>query len=116
MESMDLRRRPAILFDVMDTLVYNPFFKEIPAFFGLSHEELLRLKHPTAWIEFESGAIPEPEYLKRMFADGRRFDEAAFRNCVFAAYRWVDGMEDCLAYVFRANNEIHTLSNYPPWY
>jgi HAD superfamily hydrolase (TIGR01509 family) len=115
-ETMDPDDRMAIFFDIMDTLVYNPFFKEIPAFFGVTHEELLRRKHPTSWIEFERGTIPEAEYFRRMFADGSRFDEARFRTCVAAAYRWVDGMEDCLAEIHRAGNRIHALSNYPSWY
>jgi HAD superfamily hydrolase (TIGR01509 family) len=113
---MGAHPRPVILFDVMGTLVYNPFFREIPAFFGLTHAELLRRKHPTSWIEFETGAISEAEYFARLFADGSRFDEDAFRNCVADAYRWLDGMEACLDEVGAAGNEIHTLSNYPVWY
>ena len=45
--------RPVLLFDVMDTLVYEPFHHEMPAFFGLSFDELMAAKHPTAWVEFE---------------------------------------------------------------
>src|SRR4051812_10951651 len=103
---MDLVGRPVILFDVMDTLVHNPFFKEIPAFFGLTLQEMLRRKHPTVWVEFEKGLIEESEYLRRMFADGSRFDEAGFRTCVATAYRWLDGMEECLAELVHAGNEM----------
>ena len=113
---MDARARPLILFDVMGTLVYNPFFREIPAFFGLTYAELLRLRHPTSWIEFETGAISEAEYLTLLFADGSRIDDDAFRNCVADAYRWLDGMEACRAELCGAGNEVHTLSNYPIWY
>lgn len=113
MEALD---RPLILIDVMNTLVYNPFYQEIPAFFGLTSSELLRRKHPTSWIEFETGAISEDEYFARLFSDGSRFDEDAFRNCVADAYRWLDGMERCLADLSGAGNEVHTLSNYPVWY
>jgi HAD superfamily hydrolase (TIGR01509 family) len=100
----------------MDTLVYNPFSKEIPEFFGLTQAELVRLKHPTSWLEFETGKISETEYLRRYFTDERRFDQQAFLACVRAAYRWVDGMEELLRELHGAGFEMHTLSNYPPWY
>ena len=45
--------RPILLFDVMGTLVHDPFFEEMPEFFGLSFDELLAVKHPSAWVEFE---------------------------------------------------------------
>jgi FMN hydrolase / 5-amino-6-(5-phospho-D-ribitylamino)uracil phosphatase len=108
--------RPSILFDVMGTLVYNPFSREIPAFFGLTHAELARRTEPTSWIDFERGAISESEYFTRLFIDGSRFDEDAFRYCVADAYRWLDGMEACLAELSGAGNEVHALSNYPMWY
>ena len=113
---MQPQARPLIFFDVLGTLVYNPFFREIPAFFGLTHAELLRRKHPTSWIDFEMGRMSETEYFARFFSDGSRFDEDAFRTCVADAYRWIDGMESCLAEVQGAGNEVHTLSNYPVWY
>ncbi|HEY6346006.1 MAG TPA: HAD-IA family hydrolase [Bryobacteraceae bacterium] len=113
---MVARARPTILFDVMGTLVYNPFFREIPAFFGLTHAEFLRRRHPTSWIEFETGRISEAEYLSRFFADDTLFDMDAFRNCVAKAYRWLDGMESCLADVHGAGNQVYTLSNYPVWF
>ena len=39
-----------LLLDVMGTLVYEPFHTELPAFFGMTLEELYAAKHPTAWI------------------------------------------------------------------
>ena len=113
---MEAHPRPLILFDVMGTLVYNPFFREIPAFFGLTYDELLRRKIRHSWIEFETGAISEAEYFARLFADGSRFDEDAFRSCVADAYCWLDGMQTCLSELCGAGNEVHTLSNYPVWY
>ena len=44
---------PVLLFDVMGTLVHDPFECEIPGFFDLTREELVRRQHPTNWIEFE---------------------------------------------------------------
>ena len=100
----------------MGTLVYNPFFVEIPSFFGMSLEELRGCKHPTSWIEFESGAITQDIYLARLFTDCRPFNHAEFLACVASAYRWLDGMEACVADLRAAGHAVHTLSNYPLWY
>lgn len=53
------RKLPILLFDIMDTLVRDPFYQDVPAFFGMSLKELIDCKHPTAWIEFEKGLIDE---------------------------------------------------------
>jgi HAD superfamily hydrolase (TIGR01509 family) len=105
-----------IFFDVLGTLVQNPFYREIPAFFGLTINELRRCSHPTSWLEFERGEIAELEYLNRMFMDERRFDKGAFLGEVKRAYRWIDGMEPMLADLQSQGTEMHTLSNYPVWY
>ena len=109
-------RRSIVLCDVMDTLVHEPFHLEMPAFFHLSLEELVAAKHPTAWIEFELGALSEEQFLARFFRDGRGFDRAAFVRAVRAAYRWLPGMQELLAALAARGHAIHALSNYPCWY
>jgi HAD superfamily hydrolase (TIGR01509 family) len=111
-----MQTRPTLLFDVMDTLVYNPFNREIPEYFGLSQSELLAQKHPTAWLRFETGQIEEAEYLRYYFNDEREFDHQEFLRVVQSAYQWVDGAEQLLQRLSRAGLEIHTLSNYPVWF
>jgi FMN phosphatase YigB (HAD superfamily) len=111
-----MAERPIVLFDVMDTLVVDPFRVHIPAFFGLELSELLAQKHPTAWVDFEKGLIGEAEYAGRMFADGRTVDPSALAAHVRDAYRWVEGIEPLLAELSRAGVEMHALSNYPVWY
>jgi FMN hydrolase / 5-amino-6-(5-phospho-D-ribitylamino)uracil phosphatase len=105
-----------LLLDVLGTVVYEPFFVEVPRFLGLSLEELLAAKHPTAWAEFERGAIDEAELERRFFRDGRAYDHAGMRACMEAAYRFVDGMEPLLADLSAAGVPMHALSNYPDWY
>ena len=107
---------PVLLFDVMGTLVYNPFYKEVPGFFGMSLKRLLALKDPDAWIEFEEGKIDEKDYFRRYFIDRRGFDHNAFRVCVRNAYRWVEGMEALLGDIRDGGRQMHILSNYPSWY
>ncbi|MDA1267103.1 MAG: hypothetical protein O2816_18645, partial [Planctomycetota bacterium] len=54
---------PILLLDVMSTLVVDPFYQEIPAFFGLSLDELLAQKDPRAWVDFEQDAIDEATFF-----------------------------------------------------
>lgn len=32
-------------------VVYDPFFQDMPRFFGCTFKELLAAKHPTAWLQ-----------------------------------------------------------------
>jgi HAD superfamily hydrolase (TIGR01509 family) len=108
--------RPVLLFDVMGTLVYEPFFVEVPAFFGMSLEQLLVAKHPTAWAEFERGEIDEKTLAAIYFKDGRPFDYAELKSCMTKAYSWLDGMNELLVELREAEFSMHALSNYPVWY
>ena len=109
-------KRPIILIDVMETLVTEPFFTTMPAFFGMSFDELLATKHPTSWVEFEKGRITEAEYVERFFRDRRPVDRDALRQCLRRSYCWLDGMEELLGELKSAGYEIHALSNYSSWY
>lgn len=111
-----MERRAILLFDVMDTLVHEPFYREMPAFFGMTAAELAAAKHPTAWIDFELGRASEAEFLASFFRDGRDFDRVGFVRCVRAAYRWLPGMEELLAALCARGHALHALSNYPEWY
>lgn len=105
-----------MLFDVMGTLVHDPFFDEMPAFFGLSFDALLKATHPTAWVEFELAARSESSFLRDFFADGRQFDHQGFLACVRDAYRWLVGMDGLLGELKERGHEMHAFSNYPVWY
>src|SRR5688500_234070 len=100
----------------MDTLVRDPFFTHMAPFFGLSFEQLLATKHPTAWRDFELGQIGEQELGERFFRDGRRADVAALREHMRGAYEWVEGMEPLLRELQERGVAMHLLSNYPEWY
>ena len=108
--------KPIILWDVMGTLVHDPFYEEMPEFFGVSFEGLLRQLKPGPWVEFELGKRTQSEFLVDFFADGRQFDQDAFVDCVENAYRWLPGMEKLVADLRESGHKMHTLSNYPEWY
>lgn len=105
-----------VLFDVMDTLVHDPFRHEMPAFFGMTLEAMLREKHPRAWIEFELAERDEASFLRDFFADARAFDAEGFREAVFEGYRLLPGIEPLLRELSDRGVEMHAASNYPPWY
>lgn len=105
-----------VLWDVMDTLVVDPFHRVMPEFFGLDLQGLIAQKHPTAWVRFERAELDEKSFLAAFFKDGRSFDHEGFKARVRAAYDWVPGMEDVLRSLAERGVGMHAFSNYPSWY
>lgn len=112
----DAKRYRALLFDVMGTLVVEPFFEAVPAALGMSIEELLEHKHPTAWVEFETGAIDEAELRAKFFLDGRDYPHDEMKAAMVEVYDWLEGTEQLLSDLVDRGHELHLLSNYPLWY
>ncbi|KAK9293031.1 hypothetical protein L1049_021015 [Liquidambar formosana] len=110
------RKLPILLFDIMDTIVRDPFYHDIPAFFGLSFKELIECKHPTAWIEFEKGLIDETELARKFFKDERPFDLEGLKDCMRGGYSYIEGVEGLLNDLKQNNYEMHAFTNYPIWY
>ncbi|KAL4609821.1 hypothetical protein ACB092_08G008500 [Castanea dentata] len=110
------RKLPILLFDIMDTIVRDPFYHDVPAFFGMPMKELLECKHPTAWIEFEKGIIDEVELARKFFKDGRSFDLEGLKNCMKRGYSYIEGVEELLHALKQNCYEIHAFTNYPIWY
>lgn len=108
--------KSVLLWDVMGTLVHDPFFEDMPAFFGMTFDAMLRAKHPRAWVEFEVGKRDEQEFLDDFFLDRRAFDHRAFIRTVAGAYAWLPGMEALLQELQGAGCSMHAFSNYPVWY
>lgn len=100
----------------MGTIVHDPFFAEVPAFLGLTFDELIAVKHPTAWIEFELGRIDESSFLPTFFRDGRGYDQQGLKRTMRDAYAYLDGMEQLLGELVAAGLRMHALSNYTDWY
>lgn len=100
----------------MGTLVQDPFYERVPAFFGITFDELLEQKHPRAWIEFELGHIDESTFFQTFFADSRGFDHEGLKTAMVDGYAWLPGMEDLVGELADAGVPMHTLSNYTPWF
>lgn len=108
--------RPVVLLDVLGTLVHDPFFVEVPRALGMTFEQVVKAKHPTAWVSFEFDDLTEAEFLERFFADGRRYDQEALKRAFADAFRYVDGVEKVLRELKAAGVRPHLFSNYPRWY
>ena len=107
---------PVLLLDVMDTLVSEPFYVDMPAFFGMDLEQLIAAKEPRTWIEFELGSMEEAEFARCFFRDRRAVDGEALARHMQQSYGWLKGMEALLADLHAAGCEMHALSNYPAWW
>jgi HAD superfamily hydrolase (TIGR01509 family) len=105
-----------LLWDVMDTIVRDPFMTAMPEFLGVGFETLLRDKHPTAWVEFETGALSEDQFAAKFFADGRGIDGRGLLQHMRAHYRYIEGIEPLLGELKARGVAMHVLSNYPCWY
>ncbi len=109
--------RRALLLDIMDTVVVDPFFHGgIEDFFGLSLSELYAAIRPGLWVAFEHGEVDEDEYYRRFFADGRGVDGAALLQWMRDGYRIVDGMVELMSELRAEGIPMYALSNYPVWW
>ncbi|KAI8100698.1 hypothetical protein M9434_005089 [Picochlorum sp. BPE23] len=116
MSAPQQHRDPLLLFDIMDTIVRDPFYERMPAHFGLAFEELLEQKHPDMWVRFEHGEISEDELIDNFFKDGRVVDKDGLVHMMRDSYEYIDGIEDILCRLNASGYEIRAFSNYPVWY
>lgn len=100
----------------MGTLVHDPFFADMPSYFGTTLEALVPQLRQGTWVDFELGRIDQRTLFERFFHDGRSFDHATFLEHVRASYRWLDGVEALLAELLERRVTMHVLSNYPIWW
>jgi HAD superfamily hydrolase (TIGR01509 family) len=105
-----------ILWDIMDTLVRDPFFTHMPEFFGSSFQGLIQRLQPGTWVEFELGKLDELEFYARFFRDGSAIDGPGLKQCMAQAYSWIDGMPELLMELRKSKVRMCALSNYPEWY
>jgi len=104
----------AIAFDVMDTLLRDPFREALEAATGLRLEELFAIRDASAYPAFERGELDEPAYWAAYGQAGIDVDPEAFHRVRRAGTTWLPGMRELVSdldgIVVRA-----TASNYPHW-
>ena len=116
-ETNDNARR-IILFDVMDTLVIDPFFTGVHSVLGCeTMQDLFKAKRPETYELFETGEISEDDLWERYFADDRAVDVAAVRKHFVDGYDYIKGMRSLLGEIKRIGGvECYAYSNYGTLY
>lgn len=104
----------AVAFDIMDTLLYDPFREALLAATGLSLAELRTRRDPALYPAFERGELTEEEYWARHRAAGLEVDPAAFHRVRRAGLSWLPGMQELVATLAGRVHRV-TASNYPVW-
>lgn len=102
-----------VCFDLMDTLVVDPFREALEAGAGMPLAELLARRDPDAWPAFESGQISEAEFVERV-VPGAAFDHEAFTRARQEGYALVPGMRGLLDEL-EGRVTRWVASNYPEW-
>ncbi len=109
-------QRTVLLLDIMDTLVWDPFFEEVPKFFGMTLDELFAVKDRQSYLDFEHGTIDETTHAATFFTDRRNFDLEGLKRMLLNSYRWMDGVPELLQVLKAQNAPMYALSNYSSWY
>ncbi len=103
-----------VAFDVMDTLLSDPFRAALEAATGRDIGEILTRRDPGAYPAFERGEIDEEAYWGLHRARGLEVDAAAFHATRRAGTRWLPGMRELLDALHGTVVRV-TASNYPVW-
>lgn len=107
----------ALLFDLMGTVVYDPYREALEAATGLGLADAHHIKDPDSWPLFETGVIDETEFVRRFFSDpgaGHALDIDAFHRVRRDGYRWLPGIAELLADL-DGRVRRYIASNYPVW-
>ena len=107
----------AICFDLMDTVIADPYLTALEAATGMSLRDTHRIRDPQAWPDFETGAIDEAEFVRRFWLEeesGRPFDIEAFHRARRAGYAFLPGMAELLDDLAGVVHR-YVASNYPTW-
>ncbi len=103
-----------VAFDVMDTLLVDPFREALRAATDLSPREFFARRDPDLYPAFERGEIDETAYWQRHRELGLTVDPEAFHRVRRERIDWVDGIPELLD---ELDGELRlvTASNYPVW-
>ena len=115
-EAADDRRRVTVVaFDLMDTLVRDPFREALHAATGREVRELFALRDANAYPALERGEIDEASYWASYGAVDIAVDPERFHEVRRASTTWLPGMRRLVADVRDAGCRTVVASNYPHW-
>ena len=113
---------PVVLFDLMDTLVEDPYHRMFSTGFPL--KQFLRWKDRESFVEFERGEISEAEFFRRYYRAETPDDLLAIlpnprkiKKEMFRFIRPIDGVfELARDLCLRPGVAVGIASNYSEWY
>jgi len=101
-----------VVFDVMDTLLHDPYREAYQAATGLTFDAFESLHTEPAYRTLERSEIGEAAYWSVVRAAGAPVDERRFHEVRRRAYRWLPGMRDVFERTV-ARHRVILSSNYP---
>jgi HAD superfamily hydrolase (TIGR01509 family) len=107
-------RRMIVVFDLMQTLVTDPYRAAHEAATGLSWAEFEARRPDGVYHSLERGEIAESEYWQALRDAGIVVDVERFHRTRRAGYRWLPGMRELLAEC-AGHGPVVVASNYPVW-
>jgi FMN hydrolase / 5-amino-6-(5-phospho-D-ribitylamino)uracil phosphatase len=103
-----------VAFDVMDTVLHDPFREALEAATGMEPRRFFQLRDPELYRSLERGEIDEQTYWRRLRERGIAIDPEVFHRVRRDRIRWIDGMAELLD-ALDGVVERATASNYPVW-
>ena len=111
------QKQPSILlFDVMSTLVYDPFWIDLPQALDTDLRAWLLNKDRFAWVEFEKGTVDENMFFERFFGSSKHPESKIMKDTFLDNYRYLDGIPEILTDLNQHKVPCYVLSNYPIWF
>lgn len=104
-----------VAFDLMDTLVRDPFREALVAATGRELGELFTLRDAAVYPAFERGEIDEASYWASYPRAGIEVDPDRFHAVRRDGTTWLPGMAELVADVRAAGCRVVVASNYPHW-
>ncbi|MFJ9625255.1 hypothetical protein [Streptomyces sp. NPDC101181] len=103
-----------IAFDLMDTLLRDPYREAHEKAFGISFDEFARRRPEGLYHALERGELTEEAYWSALRDAGLTFDVEVFHRTRKEHYAWLNGMRELVTECGRAHR-IVVASNYPVW-
>ena len=104
-----------VAFDLMDTLVRDPFREALTAATGVELKDLFARRDAEVYPAFERGEIDEATYWASYPRAGIDVDPDRFHEVRRAGTTWLPGMRQLLAEVRACDLGVVVASNYPHW-
>jgi HAD superfamily hydrolase (TIGR01509 family) len=101
-----------VVFDVMDTLLHDPYREAYEGATGLTFDAFESLHTEPAYRALERSEIDDATYWSIVRDSGADVDEGRFHAIRRAGYRWLPGMQDLLDRS-AARHRVILSSNYP---